>query len=352
MTVATPHRIDTRIETSASPPETMSRRDQIAVAVFATWMTVGLFVDGWAHNAEKPEDFWTPWHALLYSGFVAAMLWFGREGFRSGRGAVDAIRGSDALTAVGVISFATAGVADMVWHEIFGVEEDIEALLSPSHLMLMIGGIFMATGAVRATFADGATRPSMRSFAPTLVALTVATAIVAFFLQFASPFTPEREFFAAGASEEMQALGVAAVLLTTVVFVVPVLLLLRRMTPPPGTFTVLFTAVALLMSGLDAFDFVALVGAGFLAGVTADALTARLAPGTGRPRAAWAVAGAVSAVLWAAWFALYALTQPFAWTVELWGGSIVLSALGGMALALLAFPPGQRLDVETVTPFR
>ena len=39
--------------------------------VFATWLIVGIFVDGWAHNNDKPETFFTPWHALFYSGFLA-----------------------------------------------------------------------------------------------------------------------------------------------------------------------------------------------------------------------------------------------------------------------------------------
>ncbi len=43
---------------------------------------------------------------------------------------------------IGVIAFAAGGVADMVWHQIFGVEVDLEALLSPSHLLLFISGLW------------------------------------------------------------------------------------------------------------------------------------------------------------------------------------------------------------------
>src|SRR5712691_7046633 len=42
------------------------------------WWMVGLFVDGWAHsNLAQLETFFTPWHALLYSGFAAAAVTLG-----------------------------------------------------------------------------------------------------------------------------------------------------------------------------------------------------------------------------------------------------------------------------------
>src|SRR5687768_8932264 len=66
---------------------TRARRDEMAVAVFGTWMIIGLFLDGWAHQANKPETFFSPWHLLLYSGFVAAVAWFGWDGRRRGAGA-------------------------------------------------------------------------------------------------------------------------------------------------------------------------------------------------------------------------------------------------------------------------
>ena len=57
----------------APPVRVRRRRDERAVAFFGTWMLFGLFLDGWAHQAEKPETFFSPWHGILYSGFVAAV---------------------------------------------------------------------------------------------------------------------------------------------------------------------------------------------------------------------------------------------------------------------------------------
>lgn len=44
----------------------------LVTVLLATWLIGGVFVDGWAHNnLAKLETFFTPWHALLYSGFAA-----------------------------------------------------------------------------------------------------------------------------------------------------------------------------------------------------------------------------------------------------------------------------------------
>lgn len=124
-----------------------SRRDHVAVAVFGTWMIAGLFLDGWAHTHDKAETFFSPWHAVLYSGFGAGMSFAVVDRLWRRRRAVSAA--VEPLTLLGVALFMTGGLADMVWHEIFGIEVDLEALLSPTHLLLMVGGLLMLSGPIR-----------------------------------------------------------------------------------------------------------------------------------------------------------------------------------------------------------
>ena len=39
-----------------------------------SWFFAGLYADGWAHgHLARLETFFTPWHALLYSGFLATV---------------------------------------------------------------------------------------------------------------------------------------------------------------------------------------------------------------------------------------------------------------------------------------
>ena len=37
-------------------------------------MTVGLYLDAWAHIRGLPENFFTPWHSILYSDFLAGAI--------------------------------------------------------------------------------------------------------------------------------------------------------------------------------------------------------------------------------------------------------------------------------------
>ena len=43
------------------------------VVLASLWFMGGMFLDGWAHAnlASSLETFFTPWHAVLYSGFLA-----------------------------------------------------------------------------------------------------------------------------------------------------------------------------------------------------------------------------------------------------------------------------------------
>ena len=65
-----------------------SARDDLVTTMFGIWLILGLFTDGWAHlNLPGLETFFTPWHGVLYSGFVAGALWLGvlaRRGRRLG----------------------------------------------------------------------------------------------------------------------------------------------------------------------------------------------------------------------------------------------------------------------------
>lgn len=95
-------------------PASRNRRNERAVAVFGTWMIIGLFLDGWSHQANKPETFFSPWHLLLYSGFVAAVAWFGWDGRRRG----DAPTPGDRWLTAGLVLFVTGAVGDGIWHEV------------------------------------------------------------------------------------------------------------------------------------------------------------------------------------------------------------------------------------------
>ncbi len=320
--------------TDSAPVST--RRDEIAVAFFGTWMIIGLFLDGWAHQADKPETFFSPWHGVLYSGFAAAQLFYAREGWRQRR-SFNLIRdASDRLMLVGLVVFIAGAAGDFVWHEIFGIEVDLETLLSPTHLALMIGGMLMVTGPIRMALRRTETAPSVRSFLPTLVCLTLAAALASFFLMYVSAFNePHLMGFADAASDDGQQVGgISTILVTNAILIASMLVVVRRWVPPFGSFTFLFGIVATMSSGLSGFDQAPLIAAAVVGGIAADVLVKR--------KTSIRVLSVVTPiVLWTAWFTVYELVWRLGWAAELWTGSIILAAMTGVGLSVLACPPGE-----------
>ena len=57
--------------------------------------------------------------------------------------------GMDRLATIGGILFVCGGVGDFIWHSLFGMEVNTEALLSPTHLMLATGGLLLTSTPAR-----------------------------------------------------------------------------------------------------------------------------------------------------------------------------------------------------------
>ena len=125
---------------SSVPPMTW-RADLLTIAL-ATWLIVGLFLDGWAHGAQPElESFFTPWHAIFYSGFTAMTAWIGWLAWSRrapGRRIERSLPRGYAPAAAGILLFSISGLGDLAWHQTFGIEQDLSALLSPSHLGLCL----------------------------------------------------------------------------------------------------------------------------------------------------------------------------------------------------------------------
>lgn len=312
--------------------------------VFSTWTITGLFLDGWAHNQGKPETFFTPWHGLLYSGFVAGMAWTALEVVRQRRAGL-AVTPPDRLTTGAGILFAASGVGDMLWHLAFGIEEDVEALLSPTHLLLMLAGMLLVTRPLRSPVVRGEAG-SLRAAAPSVVAIALTSALAAFFLMFSSPFLdnmPDVE-----GVESYQAVGL---LVTNALLIGPLVWLAARRSLPVGAATMHLTIVATLVSGLQGFDRWPLAVAAIAGGIAGDVVLARNAR---RGRRSFdgvglrTLAVATSVAMWLVYFAAYEMAYGLDRPVELWTGPVVFAALTAYALAQLATVNDRDVTVAVV----
>lgn len=342
----------------ASDPGTASGRhagrgrEYVGMAL-SLWMVAGLFLDGWAHAhlESTKESFFTPWHAVLYSGFVAVAGWVAAPLLQQrDKPLVQRIPDENRVTFVGVVVFAAGGAGDVIWHDLFGIEVGIAALLSPTHLVLLVGGLLMLTTPLRTAWRESAMMPKLSAFMPVLLSATLSTAVVAFFLLYAwggTDLTPVAELPAAaldhgapGHDQVEQALALAIIgrLVTTILLIGPLLLLLKRWKPPLGSAVILFTTVSTLLFVLSGDAGAALLVPPVAAGLLADlAIHRRQTPITRRWM--YALAAWLPLVMWGVHFAAMALTHGLGWPPELWGGAIVLAALASMGMAVAVFPP-------------
>lgn len=132
---AVPHRRNVSARATAGFEWTM--------VVLTAWVIFGAYLDAWAHRhvSSTLETFFTPWHAVLYSGvlatgtFLFVQLLRGRAAGRSWRTVLPAGYG---LSFIGFVLFAISGNLDLAWHTVFGIERSYAATLSPTHLLLML----------------------------------------------------------------------------------------------------------------------------------------------------------------------------------------------------------------------
>jgi len=317
------------------------------MALLSLWLIGGLHLDAWAHHTVEVESFFTPWHGVLYSGFlvlalavVAATL----INVRQGDNRRTAIPTGYRLSLLGVVLFMAGGMADGIWHTLFGIEENIEALLSPTHLLLALGIGLMVSGPLRAAWKRTGSSPKLAELLPALISLALLLALFSFFTAYANPFAETivgpttvrdnalRLFY-------LQGLGIASVLLYGVLLTGVALLAVRRWALPLGSFTVMLPLSLLLTTAVHA-EFRLLIPA-FLAGAAADLLNVWLKPTTSGVRPFRLFAVALPTILYALYFATLELTGGIWWSINLWAGAIFLAGIVGWLLSFAFLPPAE-----------
>jgi Tol biopolymer transport system component len=162
------------------------------MGLLAVLVMAGVIQDGWAHNHGKvDQSFLTPWHAILYASMALNGIVLGAVAVRNklqGYAARAALPYGYGLALGGVILFALGGAFDLVWHTVFGIETDINALLSPSHLVLALGAVLVFTGPLRSVARQyGPDRLGWRLLGPVVLALTAIVTMLGFFTSYAQP---------------------------------------------------------------------------------------------------------------------------------------------------------------------
>lgn len=317
------------------------------MALIGLYTSAGAYLDGWAHSTGKTDtSFFTPWHAVLYSGLLLGGLILGTTIFRNlsqGYSMRFALPSAYRVSLLGVGVFAIGGMGDLVWHTLLGIEKGFEALYSPSHIVLGIGISLLALGPLNDAWQrSNLTMRTLGEQLPMILSLTALYSVLTFFTQdihWIYGFAGNAHRPSSSNFYTTQMVGFSAVLLQTAIMLGVVLLAIRRWRLAPGalTFMLYLNAVGMVFQDDDyRFD---LLLAAVVAAVIIDIIYGVLRPSADRPGAFRLFAVAMPAVFFLIHFGVLLATQGLWWSVHLWTGAVSLAAITGWLMSYAFLPP-------------
>jgi hypothetical protein len=167
-----------------SPVVITNQKDRNLFIVAMLWFFIGAWIDSSAHTylIDDIETFFTPWHAVLYSGYAFSVLVaiYVKNKIKDYKFDVGVL---------GAVVFGIGGASDAVWHTLLGIETGVEPLVSPSHLMLFLGAFLMLDYVFTA-------RPSTDKLdTASVVAVSTIYGLIMFITQFLHPYLQYGVFF-------------------------------------------------------------------------------------------------------------------------------------------------------------
>jgi hypothetical protein len=366
-------------------------REDLTAMVIAVWPITALFFDGRNHNNRTGiESFFTTAHVVLYTGMTVFALYVATlivkyQAKAARRGVFDfrAIPVGYGVSIIGLCILGVAGPADLWWHSVYGFEINIEAIVSPPHLALFLGGLLVSSTGIRSMWAKRDIAPSMREYLPALLSGILFIAMINFITMYLSAWmttvAPTTAFVDIlrrfhdvmsdqhiGLSEGLRDYGsnlfpyhyytvsqsLASIVVSTLALLGPTLLLLRRWRVPDGTFTITYLAFGLLMNVMteyrDAWTLIALT----LTGIAVDVMQRVFAPpGERLTLGGIRLVGTLAAVvLWFSYFGLMALEKGIGWKPTTWIGVVVIGIGVAFGTSFLVAPPsyGPRLAEDNL----
>jgi len=333
---------------TAEPGQPASTRGEDTVfAALGLVVVSALHADGRAHILDLPDSFFSPWHAFLYGGLFLTVAWLAimcrRVATRRADWRFVIAPAGYGYAIAGAAVFAIGGVVDMLWHIAFGIEFGIDALLSPSHLLLFVGGGLLLSGPLVAYRRRGESAGALDR-APAVLALLGITAVAAFTLSFLSAFISDAPAVpvahepegteAHRVAESIASAGLGSFVITSLLLVVPAVYVLSIRLWLPGALTVLVSGVAAGASALIGFQHLQTVLAAFVSAAILDLLVLGMRSRFRARTQELAVAAGLPLLLWSGQLIARSTIRPLGWSPEMAIGVILLCALLSFAAVL------------------
>jgi hypothetical protein len=317
----------------------MSGYFDLTAMALGAWLLCGICADGWAHNHIHVESFFTPWHAVLYTGYLANAAFYIAaviRAHRKGRPWRETVPSGYGLAMLGILIFGLSGIGDMTWHLIFGIEVSVSAAFSPPHLGLMIGIGLIVSGPFVAAWKRSTPPARWSEWLPLLLSLALTLSLMTFVTQYASPLVVLSASIKPLRFHD-QALGAISILLHAALLMGWILIAIRRWALPRGSLALVLIFNVVTMSFMR--DCFFLIPAIALAGVGADVLMWKLDVAPSHRRQFHLFAFVVPVLYYLLYFAAVGIAQGISWPLPLWTGSVFMAGIVSVLLSYLILPP-------------
>lgn len=336
-------------------PHACSRNAALSIdwtmTLLGSWLLSGVLMDGWAHNhfGHEIDTFFTPWHAVLYSGYFAVAVFHAVTAWRfhrKGCAWLESMPAGYGLSLIGVFIFALSGIGDLIWHLAFGIEVSVSAGFSPPHLGIMVGIGLIVSGPLRSAWSRPGAPRKWLHWLPALLSLHMTLTLMSFVTQYAHPLVVTFASQPSAADNQDQALGAVSILFQTALLMGWILYALRRWKLPPGSLTFVLTLNGVSMCLMR--DTFFLIPAAALAGACGDILLWRLSPSPARPIAFHVFGFAVPVIYFAFYFGAIFVARDITWPMPLWTGATLMSGIVSLLISYLILPPQPHDDEAAV----
>ncbi len=325
-------------------PQPRNRTLDFLVGFITLWISCGFFLDAWAHGHVPVETFFTPYHGVFYSGMLAlviVLLLFRKR-----------IPATYRVPLLGIPIFIAAGIGDLIWHHFLGVEEGVDALLSPTHQALGLGIFFISSAPIISALRNRDQLRTLWDQLPLIMALATWIELIHFGTAYAfdpgagrtnapppiAPFTPDY-LTALAIGYYKIGTGVLVVLFQSAIMAGFALFAGPRFPLRAGALTLMyllgnFAAAAAFTNDTPLLVTVLVMSA--VAGIVGDAIVTRLRPTAANPRAYRLLGIAVPASYFATYFLVTAVADRVWWDWNVMLGAIIWAGVIGFGLTLLS----------------
>lgn len=272
----------------------------------------GMTLDAWAHvHGATDNTFFTPWHAILYTGLFGSVAWYGYLTYRR----VAPLAAHRLGLSMGPL-VALFGAADLIWHSMFGFERDLQAQLSPPHIALA------TVLAILVSVPSRQRNPYGHLTWLGAIAGSLAAVVTLTLLMFVSPLTAVYAELYSG--DTVIGLGVSGFLLFITTWLI-VFQWMRRTNAPYGAFTVASGMLGISQAiSKGEWRFAALLLA---VGFWAEWVSRKTSQASRIPALVWPGSFALG------YFLVLKYTSTLAWGPSVWGGVVVMAVAIGFGVA-------------------